>query len=96
MSLAQLGAFLGAIVAGPLSEKFGRKPIILLADLMFTVGSILMYVAPSVNLLMMGRIIVGLGVGLASLIVPIYLAEVSPTEVRGTVVAVDVMIITAG
>lgn len=56
----------------------------------------MMYAAQSVVALMAGRVVVGLGVGLASLIVPVYLAEVSPTEVRGAVVAIDVMVITAG
>jgi SP family myo-inositol transporter-like MFS transporter 13 len=96
VSLAQLGAFFGALMAGPLSDKFGRKPVILAADLLFAAGSVLMYVAPSVAVLMAGRIVVGVGVGLASLIVPVYLSEASPTEVRGAVVAIDVMIITAG
>lgn len=96
VSLAQLGALVGALAAGPLSDKYGRKPIILAADVLFTAGSVLMYAAPSVAALMAGRVVVGLGVGLASLIVPVYLAEVSPTEVRGAVVAVDVMVITAG
>ena len=45
---------------------------------------------------MIGRLVVGLGVGIASLVVPVYLSEICPVEVRGTVVAVDVMIITAG
>lgn len=96
MSLAQLGALVGALAAGPLSDKYGRKPVILAADVLFTAGSILMYAAPTVAALMTGRVVVGLGVGLASLIVPVYLAEVSPTEVRGAVVAIDVMVITAG
>jgi SP family myo-inositol transporter-like MFS transporter 13 len=92
VSLAQLGA----LVAGPLSDKFGRKPIVILADLFFTLGSVLMYVAPSVPVLMSGRLVVGLGVGLASLVVPVYLAEISPVEVRGIVVAVDCLVITSG
>jgi SP family myo-inositol transporter-like MFS transporter 13 len=46
--------------------------------------------------LIIGRVLVGLGVGIASLIVPVYLSEVSPTEVRGTVVAIDVLVITSG
>ena len=74
----------------------GRKPIIILSDLLFGIGSIVMYFAPSVAVLMVGRVIVGLGIGIASLIVPVYLAEVSPTEVRGMVVAIDCLVITSG
>mmetsp|Transcript_32416 Transcript_32416/g.49586 ORF Transcript_32416/g.49586 Transcript_32416/m.49586 type:complete len:119 (+) Transcript_32416:369-725(+) len=55
-----------------------------------------MFFSPTVQILMVARFIVGLGVGLASLIVPVYLSEVSPMEVRGMVVAVDVMVITSG
>ena len=55
-----------------------------------------MWTTPSVGVLMFGRVVVGLGVGIASLIVPVYLSETSPDEVRGTVVAVDVVIITGG
>jgi SP family myo-inositol transporter-like MFS transporter 13 len=68
----------------------------MLADVLFTIGAILMATAKSIPLLILGRLIVGLGVGAASLVVPVYLSEVSPVEVRGTVVAVDVMVITGG
>ena len=78
VSLAQLGAFFGSLVAGPLADRIGRKPVILLADVLFTVGAIVMAIAPEIYVLMIGRIIIGLGVGIASMIVPIYLAEVSP------------------
>ena len=55
-----------------------------------------MAIAESIPLLILGRLTLGLGVGEASLVVPVYLSEVSPVEVRGTVVAVDVMVITGG
>lgn len=87
---------MAALIAGPLQDHFGRKPILMLADILFTIGAILMATAESIPLLILGRLIVGLGVGAASLVVPVYLSEVSPLEVRGTVVAVDVMVITGG
>lgn len=96
VSLAQFGAFIGSLIAGSLSDKIGRKPVIMIADVLFTVGAVLMMCAPSIAILMVGRLVVGLGVGIASLVVPVYLSEICPVEVRGTVVAVDVMIITAG
>ena len=96
VSLAQAGACAGAIISGPLSDRFGRKPVILLADFLFTMGAVMMCVAPSISFLMAGRVVVGLGVGAASMIVPVYLAEVSPTEIRGSVVAVNNLVITAG
>lgn len=53
-----------------------------------------MCVSPTIPILMAGRIVVGLGVGIASMIVPIYLAEVTPKQLRGTVVAVNVLMLT--
>ena len=63
---------------------------------MFTVGALTMMLAQSIFILMVGRTIVGLGVGIASLVVPVYLSEISPVEVRGMTVAFDVLLITLG
>ena len=52
--------------------------------------------APTILILMVGRLLVGFGVGIASLVVPVYLSELSPQEFRGAVVATDIMIITVG
>lgn len=68
----------------------------MIADFLFTVGAGIMAFAGDIPVLMVGRFIVGLGVGTASMVVPVYLAEVSPTEIRGTVVAVNNAVITIG
>jgi MFS family permease len=73
-----LGAFIGSLIAGVLSDQIGRKPVIIISDFLFTGGSLLMAFAPEIYVLMIGRIIVGLGVGIASMVVPVYLSEVSP------------------
>lgn len=65
-------------MAGPLADKIGRKKVIIVADLLFTAGAGIMAFSPTLEILMAGRIVVGLGVGIASMIVPVYLAEVSP------------------
>lgn len=96
VSLAQGGALFGALVAGPLSDAYGRKIVIILADILFTCGAIMMYTAPSITFLMFGRVVIGLGVGIASMVVPIYLTEISPKEIRGTVVAFNVLMLTLG
>jgi len=96
VSLAQLGAFVGALVAGPLSDRIGRKPVVIIADILFTTGAAIMMTAWSIPVLMFGRVIVGLGVGIASLVVPVYISEISPNEVRGIVVAIDCLFITSG
>ena len=96
VSVALLGALFGSLLAGPLSDKFGRKPAIILSDVLFTAGSILMAVAQSIGALMAGRVLVGLGVGVASMVVPIYLSEVAPISIRGAVVAFFVVAVTLG
>jgi SP family myo-inositol transporter-like MFS transporter 13 len=96
VSLALLGAAIGALFAGQISDKFGRKKVIMIADIAFTAGSLLQAFAPTISVLMVGRVIVGLGVGVASMIVPVYISEVTPTELRGKMVAVNNFTITAG
>lgn len=88
-----MGAFFGSLLAGPLADKIGRKSVIIVADFLFTLGAAIMAISPTIPILMAGRIVVGLGVGIASMIVPIYLAEVSPKQLRGTVVAVNVLML---
>lgn len=65
-------------MAGPIADRFGRKIVIMIADAMFTIGALIMGVAPTINILIVGRLVVGLGIGIASMIVPIYISEVSP------------------
>ena len=66
VSIALLGAAFGALFSGNLSDKIGRKKVIIIADLVFAAGSIIMAVAPSIGWLIMGRFIIGVGVGFAS------------------------------
>lgn len=96
VSLALLGAFFGSLLAGPLSDWSGRKLIIIFSDLLFVAGSLIMAFADSIIMLMVGRFVVGLGVGIASMIVPVYLSEVSPISTRGRVVACFIVAVTLG
>lgn len=96
VSIAQIGSAIASLLSGPLQDKIGRKPTIILSDILFTLGALVMAVAPTIEVLMVGRLLVGFGVGIASLVVPVYLSEVSPQEMRGAVVAVDIMLITSG
>ena len=66
------------------------------ADVAFTIGSLLMGFADTIQMLMIGRVIVGIGVGVAAQIVPLYLAEVSPQEIRGMLISFNVAMITIG
>lgn len=91
-----LGAMIGAAVAGRLADAVGRRRLIVGAAVVFTGGAILAAVAPSVWVLIAARIIIGLAVGSAALVVPLYLAEIAPTEVRGAIASLNQLMIVGG
>lgn len=96
VSITIAGAWGMAVLAGKINDYFGRKLAVILASVLFTIGSILMAVAESHWTLFAGRLVVGTGVGLSSMTVPLYIAEVSPTEFRGQLVTINQLFITAG
>src|ERR1700736_4586858 len=77
------GAATGALVGGRLADLFGRRRLLIMTAIIFAAGSILCAAGGSPGALIVGRIIVGLGIGLASSAVPVYISEVSPAEERG-------------
>ena len=79
-----------------LNDFFGRKKVIMGACVVFAVGAAVMGLAPTLVVLVIGRLIAGLGVGIASMTVPVYIAECAPEELRGAMVSLDVMLITTG
>ena len=91
-----LGAMAGAGIAGPLSDRLGRRRIIIIAAIIFTVGALGAALAPNVAVLVLFRIVLGLAVGAAALIVPLYLSEVAPTEIRGAVSSLNQLMIVTG
>ena len=89
-------AALAAMVGGPMSDLVGRKPTLIVASVVFTVGSVVIGVAWHAWLLLIGRLVVGIGVGLAAMAVPLYLAELAPAKMRGKMVVVNNLGITGG
>ncbi|RZR75791.1 hypothetical protein BHM03_00000277 [Ensete ventricosum] len=81
--MAVAGAIVGAGFGGWLSDRFGRRPSIILADLLFFIGAIIMATAPIPGIIILGRIFVGFGVGMASMTAPLYISEASPARIRG-------------
>ncbi|WMV41292.1 hypothetical protein MTR67_034677 [Solanum verrucosum] len=81
--MAVAGAIIGAAIGGWLNDKFGRKSAILIADFLFFVGAVIMASAMNSALLIVGRVFVGLGVGMASMTAPLYISEASPAKIRG-------------
>ncbi|GAY68203.1 hypothetical protein CUMW_262330 [Citrus unshiu] len=96
VSMALVGAIVGAASGGWINDAYGRKKATLLADVVFTAGAIIMAAAPDPYVLILGRLLVGLGVGIASVTAPVYIAEASPSEVRGGLVSTNVLMITSG
>ena len=90
------GALAGAGVSGWLSDRFGRRAAIIVSSLVFMAGAAAMALAPSISVLIVGRAIVGLGVGLASTVVPIYISECAPANFRGRLNVVNNVMICVG
>uniref|UniRef100_A0A2P2PIU7 Sugar transporter family protein n=1 Tax=Rhizophora mucronata TaxID=61149 RepID=A0A2P2PIU7_RHIMU len=96
VSTCVAGAIFGAALGGYVSDRFGRKKTILVADALFFLGSIVMATAPVPWVIIIGRILVGLGVGMASMTAPLYISEASPARIRGALVGMNGLLITGG
>ncbi|OAG36769.1 hypothetical protein AYO21_09042 [Fonsecaea monophora] len=95
-SCTSLFALIASPIAGVLADRVGRKNIILFADALFTLGALWQAVTTSVWGMILGRSIVGLAIGGASLIVPLYISELAPSHLRGRLVTVSLLFITGG
>ncbi|XP_053282242.1 proton myo-inositol cotransporter isoform X1 [Pleuronectes platessa] len=89
-------AAVSALCGGFLNGWLGRKVCILMSSFIFTIGGIILSFAPDKVVLLVGRITVGLGIGIASMTVPVYIAEVSPPHLRGQLVTINSLFITGG
>ena len=96
VSSVLIGAVIGAGTNGILADMFGRKKIIIATAVIFIIGSILCALAPNIYVLILSRILVGLAVGIVNFLVPLYLSEVAPKQMRGTLVSLYQWAITAG
>ena len=95
-SCTSLGALVASPATGILADRFGRKAIILVADLLFAIGALCQAVSDGVPAMIFGRTVVGIAVGGASLVVPLYISELSPSAFRGKLVTISTLFITLG
>ncbi|MEV0272257.1 sugar porter family MFS transporter [Hamadaea sp. NPDC050747] len=95
-SWVTLGALFGALVAGTMAERLGRRMTVIWAAVLFTAGALIESLAPSTTVMVVGRLVVGFGVGIASLAAPLYAAEMAPTRLRGRFVSMYQLAITFG
>ena len=91
-----LGAIAGCLVAGWVTEKYGRRPGLLTAASLFTLSSVAMAMAPSRDIFIIARFFAGAGVGMASMLSPLYIAEIAPAHIRGRMVAINQLTIVIG
>ena len=96
MTTALVGCLLGAMVAGGLADRYGRKPLLTTAAVLFTVSAIMTGWVNDFTLFNIARFIGGVGIGVASALSPMYIAEVSPAEIRGRMVSLNQMTIVLG
>ncbi|KAF5656643.1 putative ITR1-inositol permease [Fusarium heterosporum] len=95
-SLCAAGALFGSIIAGVTADKYGRKPAIWFASVLFTIGAIVQASSFSLIQMCFGRVLVGLGVGSASMIIPLYIAEIAPAKYRGRMISIDMVFLATG
>lgn len=95
-SSALIGAIAGALVSGTLSDYFGRKPVLMIAALLFFISALGSTISSDFVYLIIARIIGGLGVGMASVLAPLYISEFSPPSIRGRLVALYQLSIVIG
>ncbi|KAF9045183.1 general substrate transporter [Panaeolus papilionaceus] len=95
-SATTLGALLGGLAAGIMSDWTGRRAVLGIADVIFIGGAIAQAVCHTVWSMIGGRFLIGVGVGLAACIAPLYIQELSPTRLRGRMVVLNVVMITLG
>jgi sugar porter (SP) family MFS transporter len=91
-----LGALFGALAAGELADRLGRKSTVLIAAAMFIAGALVQGLAPDTAVLVLGRLIIGAGVGVAAVAAPLYAAELAPATMRGRFVSMYQLAITLG
>src|SRR6201995_3086612 len=91
-----LGAIAGCVLAGWVADKYGRSPGLMLAAALFAVSSIAMALAPTRDFFLVARFAAGAGVGMASMLSPMYISEIAPAAIRGRLVAMNQLTIVLG
>ncbi|MDW4193792.1 sugar porter family MFS transporter [Staphylococcus saprophyticus] len=91
-----VGAIFGSGASGPLSDRLGRRCVVFVIAIVYIVGALILALAPSMPVLVIGRLVIGLAVGGSTAIVPVYLSEMAPTEQRGSLSSLNQLMITIG
>ncbi|KXX70974.1 sugar porter family MFS transporter [Flammeovirga sp. SJP92] len=95
-SMIILGGFMGNLSAGAISDKFGRKPSLMLTSFLFTIGALGTAMATNIFIFILCKLVAGLGVGIAILVAPMYISEIAPPKQRGWLVTFNQLNIVLG
>ncbi|OGT37871.1 MAG: hypothetical protein A3F12_03525 [Gammaproteobacteria bacterium RIFCSPHIGHO2_12_FULL_38_14] len=96
VSSVLLGAMLGSVSSGNLTDRYGRRLVILIISGLFIIGTLIASLATSVQFILIGRLCIGFAIGIGSYTAPLYIAEVSPYKLRGALVSLNQLAITIG
>ena len=96
MTTALVGCLAGAMLAGAAADRYGRKPLLMVSAVLFTVSAIATGLFNDFTLFNIARFVGGVGIGVASALAPMYIAEVSPAQIRGRMVSLNQMTIVLG
>lgn len=96
VSSVLLGAMVGSLISGRLTDRFGRRRLMLIISTLFIFGTLIASLATQIHAILIGRLFIGLAIGVGSYTAPLYIAEVSPVEMRGALVSLNQLAITIG
>lgn len=95
-SAVLVGAILGAIFGGVLADRLGRKRSIIAGSGLFIAGTFVVIASPGLEIFVIGRVLIGIAIGIASFIVPMYISELAPERLRGGLVSLNQLFVTLG
>lgn len=96
MGSAILGCLLGVMISGSLSDKYGRKPLMIVASIFFTLAAVGTGMVDTIEWFIVWRVVGGIGIGIASNLSPMYIAEIAPSESRGKFVSINQLTVVIG
>jgi sugar porter (SP) family MFS transporter len=96
VSSALLGSLVGALAAGPASDRYGRRKMLAAGGALYTIGILAAALAPNAGILIASRVVLGLAVGIATAMIPVYIAEIAPARTRGASASLFQLMITVG